>query len=78
MVTVIHTLTLQHAKALHRRIVIPVVGPVHAGQDPVGFQPRLIATVGVLAALIRMMNEATSLTGKIASSILNVCAGTNF
>ena len=57
--TMMYQLALQGAKeALHRRVVVPGTRAIHAGDDAVGGQHGLVLTVGVLAALIRVMDES--------------------
>jgi hypothetical protein len=51
-------LALQRAEeAFHGGIVVPAANPVHTGLDIVLFEQLLVGVVGVLTALIRMVNE---------------------
>ena len=59
-------------EALHWSIIIPGPGTVHTGANPVVPQQLLIAAIGVLTALIRVMNtpyiDPTSLKGHVQSA----------
>ena len=55
---VMNTLAFQCAKeALHWGVVVPGSGTVHTNLDVVIRQQRLVGVAGVLAALIRVMDE---------------------
>ena len=57
--TVMHQFALQRTEeALHRRIVVPTTDTVHTGLDAVVLKQRPIRAVGVLTALIRMVDQA--------------------
>ena len=58
--TVMHQLALQRAEeAFHRRIVVPTPGTVHTGADAMVLWQQLVRLVSVLAALIRVVDEAS-------------------
>jgi hypothetical protein len=60
LLTMIDQLAFQcPEEGLHRCVVIPTTSTVHAGLDAVLLQQHLIPLVGVLTALIRVMEEAT-------------------